>query len=110
MTTIYQQSGDAKKPYFVQYSAVVEDSPVKTSWTKMNNNILIKKIPKLLNSHFNAFLIEFFLASVDNIIKSDCILFYSIIIVISQNENCKNVYKITTFFNNWLNKGRFIRT
>jgi hypothetical protein len=75
----------------------------------MNNNILIKKIPKLLNSHFNAFLIEFFLASVDNIINSDCILF-SLIKVISQDENCKNVYKITTFFNNWLNKGRFIRT
>jgi hypothetical protein len=27
----YQQSGDAKKPYFVQYSAVVEDSPIITS-------------------------------------------------------------------------------
>jgi hypothetical protein len=64
----------------------------------MNNNILIKKITKLLNSHFNAFLKEFFLASVENIIKSDYILFYLINIVISQNENCKNVYKITHLF------------
>jgi hypothetical protein len=27
----YQQSGDAKKPYFVQYSAVCEDVPVRRS-------------------------------------------------------------------------------
>jgi hypothetical protein len=27
----YQQSGDAKKPYFVQYSAVAEDSPFSVS-------------------------------------------------------------------------------
>ncbi|HYY71626.1 MAG TPA: hypothetical protein VE595_04375 [Nitrososphaeraceae archaeon] len=25
----YQQSGDAKKPYFAQYSAVCEDAPVR---------------------------------------------------------------------------------
>jgi hypothetical protein len=28
---IYQQSGDAKNPYFAQYSAVVEDAPVIAS-------------------------------------------------------------------------------
>ena len=27
----YQQSGDAKKPYLVQYSAVCEDTPVRES-------------------------------------------------------------------------------
>ena len=27
----YQHSGDAKKPYFAQYSAVVEDTPVIAS-------------------------------------------------------------------------------
>jgi hypothetical protein len=65
----YQQAGDAKNPYLAQYSAVVEDSPVITSWISMKINILIKNIPKPLNTHFNTFLIEFFLASVDNIIK-----------------------------------------
>ena len=67
--TFYQQSGDAKKPYFVQYSDVVEDSPVITSYTSMKINILIKNIPKPLNTHFNAFLKEFFLTSLDNIIN-----------------------------------------
>ena len=65
----YQQAGDAKNPYLAQYSAVVEDSPVITSWISMKINILIKNIPKPLNTHFNPFLIEFFLASVDNIVK-----------------------------------------
>ena len=66
---IYQHAGDAKNPYLAQYSAVVEDSPVITSWISMKINILIKNIPKPLNTNFNTFLIEFFLASVDNIIK-----------------------------------------
>jgi hypothetical protein len=29
--TFYQQSGDAKKPYLAQYSAVADDSPVRVS-------------------------------------------------------------------------------
>ena len=77
----YQQAGDAKNPYLAQYSAVVEDSPVITSWKSMKINILIKNIPKPLNTHFNTFLIELFLANVGNIINRDCILFYLIIIV-----------------------------
>ena len=77
----YQQAGDAKKPYLAQYSAVVEDSPVITSWISMKINILIKNIPKPLNIHFNTFLIELFLANVANINNRDCILFYLIIIV-----------------------------
>ncbi|MCJ7637946.1 MAG: hypothetical protein MUO21_10695 [Nitrososphaeraceae archaeon] len=32
---IYQHAGDAKNPYLAQYSAVVEDSPVITSWISM---------------------------------------------------------------------------
>ena len=39
----YQQPGDAKKPYLAQYSAVAEDSPVNVSWTRIKNNIPIKK-------------------------------------------------------------------
>ena len=53
----YQQSGDAKKPYFVQYSVVVEDSPVRVSWTRIKNNMAIKKKLKPLNNHFKVFLI-----------------------------------------------------
>jgi hypothetical protein len=70
---IYQHAGDAKNPYLAQYSAVVEDSPVITSWISMKINILIKNIPIPLNIHFNTFLIEFFLANVANIINNDCI-------------------------------------
>ena len=66
---IYQHAGDAKNPYLAQYSAVVEDSPVITSWISMKIKILIKNIPKPLNTNFNTFLIEFFLASMDNILK-----------------------------------------
>ena len=77
----YPQSGDAKKPYFVQYSAVVGDSPVNVSCTSMKNNILIKNIPKPLNTHFNACWREFFLAIGDNILNIECILSYIIIIV-----------------------------
>ena len=73
---IYQHAGDAKNPYLAQYSAVVEDSPVITSWISMKINILIKNIPKPLNTNFNTFLIEFFLASLDNILKD--IEYYSI--------------------------------
>ena len=31
---IYEQSGDAKNPYFTPYSAVVEDWPVHTTYYK----------------------------------------------------------------------------
>jgi hypothetical protein len=31
LINLYQQSGDAKKPYLAQYSVVVEDSPVSIS-------------------------------------------------------------------------------
>ena len=65
---IYQQSGDAKNPYFAQYSADVwEDAPVITSWTTIKNNIQIKNILKALNTHFNTFLTEFFLPTADSI-------------------------------------------
>ena len=67
----YPQSGDAKKPYFVQYSAVVEDSPVNVSYTSMKNNILIKNILNPPETHLNAFLIEVFLSKIDNIINYD---------------------------------------
>lgn len=67
---IYQQLGDAKNPYFAQYSADVwENAPVITSWTNMKINILIKNILKPLNTHFNTFLIELFVVIVDNIIN-----------------------------------------
>ena len=57
----YQQSGDAKNPYFVQYSAdVSEGAPVITSLTNMKINILIKNILKPLNTQFNIFWIELF--------------------------------------------------
>ena len=59
---IYQQEGDAKNPYFVQYSAVSEDLSAIISWTNMKINILIKNILKPLNTHFNTFLIELFSA------------------------------------------------
>ena len=85
----YQHAGDAKNPYLAQYSVVVEDSPVITSWISMKINILIKNIPKPLNIHFNTFLIEFFLANVVNIINRDCILFYLIIIV--QCSKCTEI-------------------
>ena len=57
----YQQSGDAKKPYLEQYSAVVEDSPVIKSWTAMKNNIPINIKLNPPNTYFKIFLIEFFL-------------------------------------------------
>jgi hypothetical protein len=76
----YQQSGDAKNPYFVQYSAdVSEGPPVITSWTNRKINILIKNILKPLNTHFNTFLIELFSAKSDNIITY--MFFFYIIII-----------------------------
>jgi hypothetical protein len=78
-----QQSGDAKKPYLVQYSVVCEDKPVTESWTNMNTNKAIKIILNPLNIHFNAFLTEVFLARVDNIIiNQDIFLFYIILFYI----------------------------
>jgi hypothetical protein len=65
----YQQPGETKNPYFVQYSAVLEDSPVIKSCTVMKTNIAIKNILKPLNIHFNAFLIVVFLVVIDNIIN-----------------------------------------
>jgi hypothetical protein len=76
----YQQSGDAKKLYFEQYSAVCEDTAVRVI-TNMKTNIAIKNILDPLNIHFNVFLIEVFLVRTDNIINLDCILFYIIIII-----------------------------
>jgi hypothetical protein len=38
-----QQSGDAKKPYLAQYSAVLEDSPVIKSCIVIKTNIVIKR-------------------------------------------------------------------
>ena len=54
---IDQHSGDAKNPYFEQYSDVCEDSPVNKSWTNTKNNIAIKKKVKPLKNHVNVFLI-----------------------------------------------------
>ena len=66
----YQQSGDAKKPYLAQYSAVVsEDAPVNASYTTIINNVPIKNILKPLRANFNAFLIGLILAIADNIIN-----------------------------------------
>jgi len=66
---IYQQSGDAKKPYLAQYSADVwEDAPVIISWTNMKINIIIKNILKPLNTNFNI-LITLVVVIVDNIIN-----------------------------------------
>jgi hypothetical protein len=83
IVTFYQQPGDAKNPYFAQYSAVVsEDAPVKASYTTIKNNIAIKNILKLLNIHFNEFVMEVFLARADNIIiTEDLILSYIILII-----------------------------
>ncbi|HZB64942.1 MAG TPA: hypothetical protein VE307_06500 [Nitrososphaeraceae archaeon] len=65
----YQQSGDAKKLYFLQYSAVVSEvAPVKASYTTIKDNMPIKKRLKPLKANFNAFLIEFFVTIEDNII------------------------------------------
>ena len=47
---LYQQSGDAKKPYLAQYSAVTEDLPVRVSWTRIKNNIAIKNRLKPLKA------------------------------------------------------------
>ena len=78
LNNIYQQSGDAKNPYFVQYSAdVSEGAPVITSWTNMKINILIKYILKPLNTHFNTFLIELFSATSDNIINLYVFVLYN---------------------------------
>jgi hypothetical protein len=102
---IYQQWGDAKNPYFAQYSADVwENAPVITSWTNMKINILIKNILKPLNTHFNTFLIELFVVIVDNILPLYCLLFYIIIIKHAVSEmrlqnllvNCRHL--ITVIF------------
>jgi hypothetical protein len=70
IVTFYQQPGDTKKPYLAQYSNVVcEDAPVKASYTTIKNNIAIKNILNPLNIHFNASVMEVFLARVDNIIN-----------------------------------------
>jgi hypothetical protein len=67
---IYQQSGDAKKPYLAQYSAVVsEDAPVNASYTTIINNVPIKNRLNPVRANFNAFLIGLILAIVDNIIN-----------------------------------------
>ena len=70
IVTFYQQPGDAKKPYFAQYSDVVcEDAPVKASHSIIKNNIAIKDIAKPLNIHCNTFVMEvFLLVRADNII------------------------------------------
>jgi hypothetical protein len=69
LTSIYQQPGDAKNPYFAQYSVVVsEDAPVNASNTTMKNNMPIKNKLNPLKANFNAFLIELFLVIEDNII------------------------------------------
>ena len=66
----YQQSGDAKKPYLAQYSAVVsEDAPVKASYTTIINNVPIKNRLNPLRANFNAFLIGLILAIADTIIN-----------------------------------------
>jgi len=52
---IDQHSGDAKNPYFAQYSDVCEDSPVNKSLTNTKNNKAIKKKVKPLKNHFNFF-------------------------------------------------------
>jgi hypothetical protein len=68
VVTFYQQSGDAKKPYFVQYSAVVSEvAPVKASYTTIKNNMPIKNRLNPLNSHFKILLIEFSLPIADYI-------------------------------------------
>ena len=52
----YQQSGDAKKPYLAQYSAVVsEDAPVNASYTTIKNNMPIKNRLNPLRVNFNVF-------------------------------------------------------
>jgi hypothetical protein len=77
----YQQSGDAKKPYLAQYSAVCEDTPVRESWINMKIRRTINNILNPLNIHFSVFLTEVFLERVDNIINWDYIFFYIIIII-----------------------------
>jgi hypothetical protein len=66
----YQQSGDAKKPYLAQYSAVVSaDAPVNASYTTIKDNMPIKNRLNPLRANFNAFLIGLILAIADNIIN-----------------------------------------
>ena len=57
--SIYQQPGDAKKPYFAQYSAVAEDSPVSISWTTMKTKIPRNNRLKPLKANFNIVFIGF---------------------------------------------------
>ena len=77
----YQQQGDAKKPYFAQYSAVIEDSPVIKSCTFIKNNPPIKKILKPEKTNFNIFLIKINLLVVLNIYgEINNIYFYKTII------------------------------
>ena len=64
-----QQSGDAKKPYFAQYSVVLEDSPVIKSCIVKKTNIAIKTRLNPLNIYFKILLRELFLPVADCIAK-----------------------------------------
>ena len=55
----YQHSGDAKKTYFAQYSAVVEDTPGIASWITIKNNKEIKKYTETTESKLYYFFIGF---------------------------------------------------
>ena len=82
----YQQPGDAKKPYFAQYSAVMEDSTVIKSCIVIKNNSAIKKILKPVKTNFNIFLIKIILLVALNIYGeiNNMYLYITIIIHLSK--------------------------